>query len=404
MEHAIETAPGARRRRTCLAALALLRGGLGRRGRAGGVGGGLRPRLRPGRPWRREQRPGRRSRGLLPGLLPGLGQAADLAPGPRLALLEAAAPARTDRLAPVEPVAELSSPRVSGLAWRSGASCPETGLGTFRGRRLDVNVAFAGPHETWDAMLDHFSTSRFKALANATPQFVVSLPMLPKSADGQLARCAAGAFDGHFRQFGALFARIGAGQAVVRLGWEANKSRPWSPETAADVPDYVACFRREARALKSAAPGLKVEWTVGRISSVRFNLMNMYPGDAHVDHLGLHYYDNVGPKISTQAAWDQHYDATWYGGPRGLGRWLREAKARGKRLAVSEWGVWDQGSLAKADNPVYVENMHRFFRNNAASIAYENYYNCPTSHQLYPSTRFTRPGPGTRSSGRPAGQ
>jgi beta-mannanase len=177
---------------------------------------------------------------------------------------------------------------------------------------------------------------------------------------------------------------------VVRLGWEANKSRPWSPETAADVPDYVACFRREARALKSAAPGLKVEWTVGRISSVRFNLMNMYPGDAHVDHLGLHYYDNVGPKISTQAAWDQHYDATWYGGPRGLGRWLAAAKSRGKRLAVSEWGVWDQGSLAKADNPVYVENMHRFFRNNAASIAYENYYNCSTKHQLHPSTRFTK--------------
>ena len=31
--------------------------------------------------------------------------------------------------------------------------------------------------------------------------------------------------------------------------------------------------------------------------------------------------------------------------------------------------MWDQGSLAAADNPVYVENMHRFFRDNAASIA-----------------------------------
>ena len=79
------------------------------------------------------------------------------------------------------------------------------------------------------------------------------------------------------------------------------------------------------------------------------------------------------------------------GGPRGLGAWLAAARARGKRLAVSEWGVWDQGDLAKADNPVYVENMYRFFRDNAANIAYENYYNRPIiKHQLYPSTRFAK--------------
>jgi len=56
-------------------------------------------------------------------------------------------------------------------------------------------------------------------------------------------------------------------------GWKFKQEaggKAWSvvgdvkldPETAADVPDYVACFRREARALQSAAPGLKVEWTV----------------------------------------------------------------------------------------------------------------------------------------------
>jgi hypothetical protein len=54
MEHAIETAPGARRRRTCLAALALFAAASAGGGARGGLGGGLRPRLRPGRPWRRE--------------------------------------------------------------------------------------------------------------------------------------------------------------------------------------------------------------------------------------------------------------------------------------------------------------------------------------------------------------
>jgi hypothetical protein len=239
-------------------------------------------------------------------------------------------------------------------------------------------------------MLKHVQNSWFRNLATASPQFVISLGMLPKSAAKQFAACARGDFDGYFRQFGSIFARIGAGQAVVRLGWEANKTRPWSPDTAANVPDYVACFQREAEALKSTAPNLKIEWTMGRISAVPFNVMDMYPGDEHVDVIGVHYYDNVGPKISTQAAWDYHYTRTYYGGPRGLGTWLAAAKSRGKKLAVSEWGVWDQGDLAKADNPAYVENMYRFFRDNAANIAYENYYSCPLVHQLYPSTRFTK--------------
>jgi beta-mannanase len=177
---------------------------------------------------------------------------------------------------------------------------------------------------------------------------------------------------------------------VVRLGWEANKTRPWSPATAADIPDYVTCFQREAASLKSTAPNLRIEWAMGRISNVPFNVMDMYPGDEHVDVIGVHYYDNVGPKIATQAAWDQHYMTTYNGGPAGLGTWLAAAKSRGKRLAVSEWGVWDQGDLAKADNPVYVENMYRFFRDNAADIAYENYYNRPLKHQLFPSTRFAQ--------------
>lgn len=64
------------------------------------------------------------------------------------------------------------------------------------------------------------------------------------------------------------------------------------------------------------------------------------------------------------------------------------ARARGKRLAVSEWGVWDQGNLAKADNAVHIDNMYRFFRDNAADLAYENYYNCPEKHRRGATTRF----------------
>ena len=53
--------------------------------------------------------------------------------------------------------------------------------------------------------------------------------------------------------------------------------------------------------------------------------------------------------------------------------------------------MWNQGiSVEAADNPLYIENMYRFFRANAAHIAYENYYNRRKAHQLYPSRRFPK--------------
>ena len=50
-------------------------------------------------------------------------------------------------------------------------------------------------------------------------------------------------------------------------------------------------------------------------------MLAMYPGDDVVDVVGVHYYDS-GPEKSTQALWDQYYNATYNGGPWGLGAWL----------------------------------------------------------------------------------
>ena len=109
----------------------------------------------------------------------------------------------------------------------------------------------------------------------------------------------------------------------------------------------------------------------------------MYPGDDVVDLWGVHYYD-TGPKKSTQAIWDQYVNATNDGNPWGIGAWLRAAQAHGKRLGVAEWAIWDQGEGRKADDPVYMDNMARFFRANAGSIAYETYFNTGSPPQPVP--------------------
>ena len=114
----------------------------------------------------------------------------------------------------------------------------------------------------------------------------------------------------------------------------------------------------------------------------------MYPGDDVVDVIGVHYYDS-GPEKNTQALWDQYYGKTYYGGPWGLGTWLAAARAHGKKLSVGEWAVWRQGTqtAAAADDPVFIDNMYRFFKANAADIAYETHFNSmPDQHTLCNAT------------------
>ena len=309
--------------------------------------------------------------------------------GVAIALLQAAIPpvAAARAPGPFSP-ATLTPSIVSGLRWRSGASA-DAAFAAWRGRALDVRVVFV-QHDSFREMEAKLAGRDFRTNVAQTPQAVVSLAMLPRDRPRQHAACAAGAFDSQYRLFGSLLARAGAGRAIVRLGWEANAgsdSHPWGIDNMAEVPAYVACFRREVAALKTTAPGIRIEWTNAKRGSFPVSELLAYPGDDVVDVWGVHYYD-TGPRKTTQVLWDHYNMATQFGGPWGLGAWLREAQARGKKLAVPEWGVWDNGEPAPADNPLYIENMYRFFSLNAESIEYENYYNRNSAHQLHPATRF----------------
>lgn len=288
-----------------------------------------------------------------------------------------------------EPVA-LRSRSVSGLPWLSGVACPPPGMDRWRGRRFDT-AWFGMPNSSWDAMLAAAGSGTLRSRAAAAPQLVVSLPLLPLSSSMQHAACASGAFDGYFRGIGAALRANGAGTAVIRLGKEANRGRPpYGYSSAGQLPAYRGCFQHASRALKQGAPQLTIEWTNARQTLSSVNALDAYPGGDVVDIIGVHYYNNPGlGTIATQADWDTEYTETYpSGGPLGLGAWLDAARARGKRLAVSEWGLW--GTSSVADTPVYVENMFRFFRTHASQLAYESYFQCAALHQMYPSTKFPR--------------
>jgi hypothetical protein len=300
--------------------------------------------------------------------------------------------------------ADVTTTIVSGLGWRSGTN---TGgypcIADLRGRPLDVlNVYLAPPG--FPQMVQN-SGAWVQRYGSRAPLLVVSMALVPANNKGQFAQCAAGAFDGYFRQIGANLQGSPAQGVVVRLGWEANLGsglHPWGLDGDAQAPAWRQCWRHAALALKAGGPRLQLEWTISKKTQNRaLHVLGtgpddpgMYPGDDVVDHWGTHQYD-AWPLKNTQALWDQYYMATYNGTPWGIGAWLAEAQKHGKQLAVGEWGIkqLSNQTAAQADDPVFTDNMYRFFRDHAAGIAYESYFNATTAsggHALCPGTSYPR--------------
>jgi hypothetical protein len=262
-----------------------------------------------------------------------LGPAQGMLLGPQLALLEVA-PRLADQLPSIadfiEPVV-LQSPIISGLPWRSGIACG-AGTDSWRNRALDTGWSGIGK-KSWKTMLSAAKSATLRARALSAPQPVIALPLLPQEADGQLPACAKGDFDQRFKDIGAALRNNEAEDAVIRLGKEANRGRSaFGYDSDDDLPYYIGCFRKAAAALKSTAPGLKIEWTNARQTLSPVNPLDAYPGDDAVDIVGVHYYDNPNlGRMTTQAIWDKLYVQSHSGGgPQGLRLWLDFAKSREK--------------------------------------------------------------------------
>jgi hypothetical protein len=160
----------------------------------------------------------------------------------------------------------------------------------------------------------------------------------------------------------------GAGDAEIRLGWEA--SGDWFPWSAAGKPaaQWKSCFTHVARAMKSAAPNLRIGWYMAKKG--RIDVRTIYPDEAPITYIGISHYDDGEARFGSE---------TYQGGPWGLREFLRFARSKGKKFAIGEWGVGRRG-----DNPDYIRSMHAFFREAGSDLAHEAYFNAK-EHRLFPN-------------------
>src|SRR4051812_7386979 len=185
----------------------------------------------------------------------------------------------------------LASP-ASGLPWLSGAKSNLPCLAQIRGRAIDVTHVHVTPPSFGEMVQS--SAGWVRLAARQAPVALLSFALLPDRNKGQLAQCAAGAFDGYWRQIGANLARIEGHRVIVEPGWEANlgsRVHPWGVSSAAQLPAYKACFRRVSAALRAAFPAVRIAWTNAKRYRLNYTVDQMNPGDRSFDYYGLMYYD-----------------------------------------------------------------------------------------------------------------
>jgi hypothetical protein len=275
---------------------------------------------------------------------------------------------------------------MSGLPWYSGCTPSDIpGFEKYRGRRVDGYTIWC-PHETWADIVS--LKGGFSAVNHLSGRISMGLAPLPSSESvlkypGNWQRAAKGDFDSYYSLFSSRLAASGCKNVIVRIGWESNHTRPWF--CGVDPDGFKRAFARIAKILREQNPTVSIEWSNIKKGAQRGSILDSYPGDEAVDIIGVDYYDNW-PALNTEAIWSSQYNATYYGGPYGIGAWLAFAKSRGKRFSCSEWGISVGTSPGTQDNPLYIAKMYEFFSRNAAYIAYENYFNQKgKQHQITPT-------------------
>jgi len=270
----------------------------------------------------------------------------------------------------------FAGPR-SGLPWLSGTNGDPTmdparvdAFCNWRGRPCDFALLYV-PRDNWDQIIT--SGGLLSSFANWPGRLMISIPPYPTSEGNANARCAAGAFDSYWREFGKTLNSYGRQSSFLRVGWESNGD--WYPWSGTNPTDYINCWRHVVDGIQATAePDPTMCWCLNNHYSQNppsHNALDLYPGDAWVDGIGVDAYDHYPPS-HTKAEFDAQANDVG-----GISYYYNFARAHNKFVGIGEWGVASgSGSNGGGDSPNYVQWMHDWFVDHAGKgLAYEFYFN-----------------------------
>jgi hypothetical protein len=181
----------------------------------------------------------------------------------------------------------------------------------------------------------------------------------------ELLANANGAMDSDWRKYAEHLVFGGHGDAILRLGHEMDiRWYPWSIQNG-NADAYIAAFRRARQVMKAVSPSFLVDYNVNGDHMQSYpgfpnRLHAAYPGDAHVDIIGVNLY-NRQPWATSLANLNRVWDF---------------ARAHGKAFSVPEWGLWKNET---GDDAQFIQNMRDWFV--AHPVLYQGYFwNFPNSN------------------------
>lgn len=278
-------------------------------------------------------------------------------------------------------------------SWPSGmvSEDPEQ-VQAWRGSAVTVVTRYFGKR-SWEHLISSTGADPVPGALN-----VIGFPMLPDTHRGELARCAAGGFDSQIRQVGEAMVRRGWSDAVIRLGWEANRVArdrrgrgsggfAWAAE--GDGSTFVGCWQRWVDVLDETGGSFQWAWNMANDGNYPGPVTDLYPGDDYVDMIGANFFDRC-PPVSDKASFDEKLDKLdEHGGPAGPRAWRDFAREHGKPYILPEWGVGGSQTVCRLpglDNPKFIALMHGFFSEAPDEIGFECYFggreNSTGTHEL----------------------
>ena len=257
----------------------------------------------------------------------------------------------------------------SGLPWNSlvfgHGSSPET-FERWRNRPVDGVVYFPA-RGSWSQM-GQLPRRR------AGDLMVYSIPPFPVGTGGSNAKVAAGTYNNEITALAVKMVSAGwnTNRTVIRLGWENNGSWYEWAWNKGGTAAYVAAFRKFVTVSRAAGlTNVRWDWNLNKGSQNYNRYVDWttgYPGDAYVDVIGIDPYDMWSPTFT---------DADWQANVRqknpGLNDVADFARARGKQVAIDEWGV-THAAGGGGDNRYYVKRVFEWSKANAAILAWESVY------------------------------
>lgn len=264
----------------------------------------------------------------------------------------------------------------SGQPWLSGANGDPiqnpANVDTFcerRGSPCDLAHVFVSRNNWQNIVQPSWSQANF---AGWPGRLVISVPPFPENSGSTLTACASGAYDSQWRTFGQTLNSTGRQNSIIRIAWEANGN--WYQWSGSNPSAYVGCWRRIADAINSTAdPDPLLDWTINAHYSqnpASHNPLELYPGDAWVDIVGIDAYDHYPP---SRTLTEFNNQANAVGGVT----WLYNfARAHNKLFGIGEWGVVSgRNENGAGDNPNFIQFMRNWMNARAGQgMFYENYY------------------------------